>query len=248
MYNAVGRKVSAVWVTETPTVNVGEPLKVTLVVHGAENPTRIRKPNLAALPAFANAFAIESVADPPAPAGEARFAYILRPRASTVIAVPELKFRFYVPMSQPGSEVQETYAKKLSIAVQAVAAPPVEVPPPLPPLAPSDEPGPFAWAGLVLGLIAGTAGYVVWWRYRNPSGPERERRLRVRATRRLQDRLATAMTTDDVAAAVREFAAVQPGAAELLATCDAARFAPADTNPQPLIDAARRLTQSGRNF
>ena len=97
---------------------------VTLVIGSARypvlNPAEVVRPDLKVLPAFADAFTVTDVHDPPPrdDAKEVRFTYKLRPRNRSVTEVPALKFRYFNPNAAPNQDqFRTTMADAITITV-----------------------------------------------------------------------------------------------------------------------------------
>lgn len=200
-YNALGTLVKAEWEVVPTRVVVGEPLRATLIIRGARNPQRLRKPDLMTIPAFAERFEIKALSEDHAlPVGEeARFAYELRPRSESVREVPELPYAYVNLRAPEGQQIRMTYAKRVPITVSLPL--PQAPPPPVPldgpasffALAPWQEetapPGSLAWAGLVVIVPALVVGWVLAWRYTHPDGARLTRVRRDRLVARVLDAL-----------------------------------------------------------
>lgn len=210
-YNALGRSVSVEWSADKTTVPAGGDIAVSLVVRGATNPHRVRKPALRDLPKF-KVFEVLDAADPPAEKGakEVRFDYVLRPRSAGVTEIPELQFNYANLAAPEGKQIRTTYAKKLPIRVTSpaptVTAPagPLEAPERFFHLADDyrepTEPGWPGWVGLVFAVPLGVVGWVFFWRLMNPDGVRLAKLRRNRAVARALDALRQAAKSPDPAA------------------------------------------------
>lgn len=240
-YNAIGR-VRLSWNADKTTMNLGDDFTLTLVVSGATNPASLRRPNLRAQAKFADRFEIRELPSP----GEGRFAWSLRPRAADVADVPSLEYASYVPGSPDGRAMQTTFAKKLPLTV--TAAPQLERPRASIPTPNRDGPTAFHWLALAAGLLVLPAAVVLLWRWRNPDGPRLARLRQSRATRQALAALDAAPSHADPVATVQATLRMLPesdAVRELLAACDAARFAPGPADATPLVAHARRLVLAG---
>jgi hypothetical protein len=214
-YKAKGGAVGVTWEVPRPTVEEGAELVATLVVSRATNPTEVVRPDLKALPAFADAFAVTDVPEPPpkADAKEVRFGYKLKPRNRSVAEVPALEFYYFNPSAAPNkSQFRMTMADAVPIAVTA---------PPRPPSSALAEPdrlfevatGPavldapfvpcdWAWlAAALLGPLAACAWYLAWRRL-FPGAARLAHLRRSRAARRAREAIRRADRTPDPPAAV----------------------------------------------
>ena len=119
-YKAKGVGVAVKWEVPRPVVEDGRELTATLVVTRATNPTEVVRPDLKAVPAFADRFTVTDVPGPPPAAGakELRFAYTLRPRNRTVDRVPALEFSYFNTAAGPGTNpFRKTQADSVPITV-----------------------------------------------------------------------------------------------------------------------------------
>ncbi len=263
-YGAVGGPVSAAWSVSPETIPLDGEATLTLTVRGAKNPDALARPDLAALPAWRTVAGVVQVtpAGPPAPgAGEVAVRYTLRPKRVGPLAIPALTYRYYRPGFPEGKRFGTAFADAVTLTVT-----PPPPPPPVPLDAPewffaaaeSRTPLPtWAWLGTVpLGLIAGR----IFTPRRPRARPDRISRLTLkkltaaaadpdpaRATAGIvreylsaRAGVPAALTTGEVGPALA--AAGWPGdrvtcAVDLLAACDAARFAPASGGD---VELARR--------
>ncbi len=216
-YKAKGRSVRVKWEVEPTTVQVSRNFSVTMVVTGAQNPTEIVKPDLRKLKAF-DVFKVTDVSDPPrdAQAKEARFAYKLAPRNTSVKEVPELKFHYFNPSAAPGAkQFPSTRAEAVEITV--LEPPKVERP-----VVPLDAPEflfhaatgpdvlgsgpqvPCRWAWLAAGCFGPLAafGWLLVWRRVYPDAARLARMRRSRAARRANDTIRKASRTPDPPATI----------------------------------------------
>jgi hypothetical protein len=215
-YHAAGNRVRVAWRLERTTVPEDGELLATLVVTGAENPGKVTRPDLRALPDFQSRFVISDV-PPTESSGDVRFSYRLRPRSRTVSMVPALPFHYYNPSAPQGKkQFPLTTAKAVEITVTEPA------PKPPPPAIPLDEPeslfetttgadllerSPFTpgiWLWVIV-AIAGPAASVAWflvWRKVYPDAARQSRVRRSRAARRAMDAIQRAGTSPDPAAAI----------------------------------------------
>jgi hypothetical protein len=201
------------------TVAEGAELIATLVVSRATNPTEIVRPDLKALPAFADAFSVADVRDPPpaADAKEVRFTYKLKPRKRSVADVPEFEFRYFNPTAAPDRAFQLTVADAVAITVTEIATAATALPEPVP-MAEADRlfevvTGPevlarpfvacgWAWlAAALFGPLAAGAWFLVWRRV-FPDAARLAHVRRSRAARRAADAIRRANRTADPPAAI----------------------------------------------
>ncbi len=214
-YKAKGVGVAVKWEVPRPVVEDGRELTATLVVSRATNPAGVVRPDLKALPAFADRFSVTDAPDPPltADAKEVRFAYKLRPRNRTVDRVPALEFYYFNTAAAPGkSPFRYTKADSVSIAVTE--------PPPKPrvPMVEADHlfhvatgpevlRGPFvpcrwAWgAAALFGPLAAGAWFLAWRRV-YPDAARAARLRRSRAARRATDAIRKSGRAPDPPAAI----------------------------------------------
>jgi hypothetical protein len=209
-YGASGGHVTVAASAEPTRVPVNRPIVLTVTVTGATNPGELTRPPLRDLSPFAASFEIEDL--PPRSPGV--FEYRLRPRTTDVARIPRLRFAYYNPTAADGKQFPVTYTEVIPIRV----LPPVAEPDPPSSLAVPEifrEPGPGrnwtfpagpAWlAALSGGILLLSAGYVAWWRWKNPDGPRLARIRQTRAVRRVATRLAAAAEPDAVADAVHAY-------------------------------------------
>jgi hypothetical protein len=271
-YGATGGHVTVAASAEPVRVPANRPILFTLTVHGATIPAELIRPPLRDLPEFAKRFEVE---DLPA-RSPGVFEYHLRPRTTDTDRVPRVRFAYYNPAAAEGKQFPVTYTDAIPITV----LPPVAETKPVSFAVPAifreagldrDWPipaGPGWLAGLSLAVLGLGAGYVVWWRWRNPDGVRLARIRQTRAVRRVTARLAAAAGPDDIADAVHaylveRFGVPIPSAApcdvdasleridfdepkreavvQLLRRCDAARFGNGDEVTATLADEAKRM-------
>lgn len=233
-YNAIaagGGGVKVLW-SATPADN---DIALTLTVRGAANPGELLRPDLRAVPAFAERFQILDAADTPTvSADEVRFAYRVRARTADATAVPSLTYRYYRPGFPDGRRMQTAYADAIPLPAPA---PPTAVPaPPTPLAAPSEflslaEESPWELgygaslfaAVLAVALIpVAVVGWVLVWRRLWPDAARRAAIRRERAARVALARLAAARRSadpaGDAADAVLAFFAARIGVPPYLRT------------------------------
>ena len=213
-YNAISTgNLTVTWSATPKEIAADGELLLTLSVANAQNPQRIRKPNLRSIPAFAERF--REIVDVPGemPNAVANFRYRLRPRRSGEVEIPGLRFDYFHPNAPEGREVNTKYAAAISLNVREAVVP---VPPVLPrPTAPERFlvwPGDIsprfqfgglgAWLGALITITILTVGWVRIWRVRNPDGVRLANLRRNRAARRALDGLARAERIPEPAALV----------------------------------------------
>jgi hypothetical protein len=157
--------------------------QLTLTVSGATNPHRVRRPDLANHPAFKTLFRqIANADDSPAnrEAKSVTFTWMLRPRTSGKMTLPEMPYLFY---HTPSGTIREKYLDKIELSVRPAATTsptvrPLEAPDRFFSLnfdearlqQPISAPRFWHWLVLVCGLpILGTL-VVIAWRHFNPEG------------------------------------------------------------------------------
>lgn len=213
-YNAISTgNFTITWSATPKEIAADGELILTLSVANAQNPQRIRKPNLRSIPAFAERF--REIVDVPdeMPNTVANFRYRLRPRRSGEIEIPGLRFDYFHPNAPEGREVNTKYATAISVTVrEAVAAVPPARPRPAAPerflVWPSDVSPSFpfrgvgAWLIAIAGIAILTVGWVRLWRVRNPDGVRLANLRRNRAVRLALDGLTRAERTPEPAALV----------------------------------------------
>ena len=201
-YKAKGVGVAVRWEVPVTSVEDGRELAATLVVSRAANPTEVVRPDLKALPAFADRFTVTDVPGPPsaADAKEVRFAYRLSPRNRKVDRVPALEFAYFNTAAAPGkSPFRKTQADSVPITVTE----PPKTLKKAEPLVEADHlfhvatgpevlRGPFvpcrwAWgAAALFGPLAAVGWFLVWRRI-YPDAARAARLRRSRAARRATD-------------------------------------------------------------
>lgn len=212
-YGARGR-CTVRWEVPQSTVEEGRDLAAVLVISGATNPTEVRKPDLKALPAFAD-FVVTDVADPPRKAGdkEIRFHYTLRPRHRGVEQVPALRFYYLNPAAAPGPK-RFPYTLAYSVPIR-VTEPPPKIAVPMTEAdhlfavsgGPSVLNGPFepcrwAWGAAALFGPLVAVGWFLLWRRIYPDAQRLARIRRSRAARRTLDAIRKSGRAPDPPAAV----------------------------------------------
>jgi hypothetical protein len=271
-YGAKGSHVTVTAAAEPTQVPANRAVLLTITVRGATNPTELKRPPLHDLPEFSRRFQIEDVPG----TNPVAFVYRLRPRTTEIDRIPRLRFAYYNPAAADGRQFPVTYTDAI----------PIRVLPPVTEAEPKStwdvpaifrEPtinrgwapaGPGWLAGLSAAVLALAAGYVAWWRWRNPDGSRLARVRQTRAVRRVLARLAAASEPDHVADAVHDylverFGLTIPSAAPcdveaalakagfdesklatvvgLIRRCDAARFGAGDDTPSTLTTAGKAL-------
>ncbi len=272
-YGAKGTHVTITATSDLTRVPVNKLITFTITVHGTGTQSDLKRPPLRDLPEFSRRFEIEDVPS----SNPAVFEYHLRPRTTEIDRIPRLRFAYYNPTAAEGKQFPVTYTDAIPIRV----LPPVED---VNPKSPMQVPAIFrepsaarSWempAGLdslawmsaaIMGL---TAGFVAWWRWRNPDGPRLARVRQTRAVRRVLGRLSSANEPADVAEAmhgylVERFGITIPSAApcdvqaaltavgfderktlevvNLVRRCDAARFGDGSDAPSSLAVAGKTL-------
>src|SRR5205823_4455906 len=83
-YGAVGERVRVELRAAPTAVRAEDPLTLTLIVHGADNPEAIERPDLRQLPDYAARFQIDDLPDDASPPGQRVFRYRLRPHNANV--------------------------------------------------------------------------------------------------------------------------------------------------------------------
>jgi hypothetical protein len=214
-YKAKGDgRIRVKWEVQRTIVEEGRELTAALVISNTMNPTEIVRPDLKVLPAFANAFTITDVHDPPAEAGakEVRFTYKLKPRNLSVTEVPAFKFIYMNPNAPSDKSRRSTMADAVAITVTE--------PPPKPAVAmveadrlfqvvsgPDILSAPFvpcrwAWlAAALFGPLAAVGWYLVWRRI-FPDAARLAHLRRSRAARRATDTIRRANRTPDPPATI----------------------------------------------
>jgi hypothetical protein len=213
-YKARGTGIRVKWEVPDATVEDGRELTATLVVSRATNPREVVRPDLKALPAFANAFSVTDVPDAPpaADAKEVRFAYKLKPRNRSVAEIPALTFRYFNPTAAPKNAYPPTMADAVPITVTEPPPAPVV---PMPeadrlfriatgPEAVSAPFVPCRWAWLAAALFGPLAavGWFLVWRRIFPGAARQAHLRRSRAARRAAGALHRASRSPDPPAAV----------------------------------------------
>ena len=216
-YNAISTgNLTVTWSATPKEIATDGELSLTLTVANAQNPQRIRKPNLRSIPAFAERF--REIVDVPdeMPNVAANFRYRLRPRRSGEIEIPGLRFDYYHPNAPEGREISTKYATAITVAVREAVIP---VSPVVPrPAAPerflvwpsgmagrssfSSGPGAMAWLAAIAAIAILTVAWVRLWRVRNPDGVRLANLRRNRAVRLALDGLTRAERTPEPAALV----------------------------------------------
>lgn len=268
-YGAIGGPVSATWGVSPAAVPADGEATLTLTVRGAKNPDALTWPDLAALPAWrelADAVQVTPAGPPvPVPDGVA-VRYTLRPKRVGPLTIPVLTYRYYRPGFPDGKRFGTAFADPLPLAVT-----PPPPPPPVPLVAPewfftaAESPAPvptWVWLGTVpIGVLAG--------RLFAPHRPRARSDRVTRLT--LKKLAAAAADPDPVgatAAIVRDYLSARAGvpaaaltagevgpaletagwpldrvaaAVDLLADCDAARFAPSGRGDDELPRRAAAL-------
>lgn len=242
------------WSADPTAAPQGSDVTLSLTVHGAANPTELRKPDLRKLPRFGDRFQVIDRPDPAPPPGatEVRFTYTLRPRQAGGVEVPALRYAYYRPGLPEGRRFQTAYAEPLALTV--TPPPPTAVPPPVPLDSPeeffhlaggSTTPDVPMWAWAVPPLLVPVAvgGWVLVWRRLFPDAARRAKLRRTRAVRAALHRLKRARTAPDpaaeVTAAVRDYLTGRfnlPTAAQTPTEVAAALRAAG--HPEPLAEAA----------
>lgn len=207
------------WEVPVRTVEEGRELTVTLAIgsdrYPVLNPTEVIKPNLSKLPAFANAFIITDVRDPPVTpdAKGLRFTYKLKPRNRSVSQIPELVFQYFNPRAAPTkSQFRPALAAPVPITV-------TEAPKPIPkPMWEADRlfavttgpevldapfvPSQWAWVAVATsGPLAAGAWFFAWRRI-FPDAARMAHLRRSRAARRALDSIRRAHRAPDPPATV----------------------------------------------
>ncbi len=216
-YNAISTgNLTVTWSATPKEIAADGELSLALTVANAQNPQRIRRPNLRSIPAFVERF--REIVDVPdeMPNTVANFRYRLRPRRSGEIEIPGLRFDYFHPNSPEGREISTKYAIAISVMVRGAVIP---VSPAVPrPAAPdrflvwpsgisertsfSSGPSALAWLTAIAAIAILTAGWVRLWRVRNPDGVRLANLRRNRAVRLALDGLARAGRAPEPAALV----------------------------------------------
>ncbi|MFO0848448.1 MAG: BatD family protein [Gemmataceae bacterium] len=211
-YDAVAAgEVRVSWSADPTAVPQGGDVTLTLIVRGAANPAELRKPDLRKLPKYGERFQVIDRTDPPpkSDAAEVRFTYTLRPRQTSPVEVPALRYAYYRPGLPEGRRFQTAYADPLTLTV--TAPPSAAAPPPVPLDGPekffhlaTDRGKPvvprWAWAVPPLLVPVTVGGWVLGWRWLFPDAARRAKLRRTRAVRIALDRLKRAGTAPDPAA------------------------------------------------
>lgn len=216
-YNAISTgNLTVTWSATPKEIAADGELSLTLTVANAQNPQRIRRPNLRSIPAFVERF--REIVDVPdeMPNTVANFRYRLRPRRSGEIEIPGLRFDYFHPNTPEGREISTKYAIAISVMVREAVIP---VSPAVPrPAAPdrflvwpsgisertsfSSGPSALAWLAAIAAIAILTVGWVRLWRVRNPDGVRLANLRRNRAARLALDGLARAGRAPEPAALV----------------------------------------------
>lgn len=218
-YNAVGASVKVAWSANPTELSADAEIMLTMKITGTTNPDRVRRPDLASMPAFKAQFSsiLKGNDAPAAPdAKVVTFTFRLRPRDANVQNIPDLPFAYYVPGD---ADLRTTYFDEIPLKVRP--ATPVALPA-LPMIErerffaiPSEEalrrgytppPDGRHWSILFafLGLATLTAAFT--WRRRNPDGARLARLRQNRAVRTALDALdGAASSRDALATAARAF-------------------------------------------
>ena len=99
-FGAIGERVRVEMTAEPKNVRVEDDLTLTFVIHGADNPEQIQRPDLRQFDEFASRFHIDDLDDGPDPTlarGKRSFRYRLRPKRESVDEIPPLLFRYWQP-------------------------------------------------------------------------------------------------------------------------------------------------------
>jgi hypothetical protein len=217
-FGAIGEQVR-VEMSAQPTQNlrVEDDLTLTFVIHGAENPEQIQRPDLRQLDEFASQFYIDDLDDGPDPAlarRERSFRYRLRPKSEKVDEIPPLLFRYWQPRLQYFAATVPDEAIKVTVGprtpTDAVGMPMTE------PDFLFHVKGPEAfssprprWQGNVftvlalLGPAVLCALWYVWWRMRDPGAAMLAQLRRTRVVRAALDGIERVRGPADAAAAGR---------------------------------------------
>ena len=207
------------WEVPVRKVEAGREVTAVLVIGSDQypvlNPAEVVKPDLSKLPAFADAFSVTDVKDPPPKPGakEVRLTYRLKPRNRTVTKVPELEFYYFNPRAPKNkSQFRHTVAEEVPLTV-------TEPPPPEPkPMTEPDRlfriatgpgvldapfvPDRWAWlAAALFGPLAAGAWYLAWRRV-YPNAARLAHLRRSRAARRAVDAIRRAYRAPDPPATV----------------------------------------------
>lgn len=213
-YNAISTgNFTVTWSATPKEIAADGELTLTLSVANAQNPQRIRKPNLRSIPAFAERF--REIVDVPdaMPNAVVNFRYRLRPRRSGEIEIPGLRFDYFHPNAPEGREVNTKYATAITVTVREAVIPVPTVPPR--PAAPERFlvwPGEIsprfqfggvgAWLSALAVIAILTVAWVRLWRVRNPDGVRLANLRRNRAVRLALDGLTRAERVPEPAALV----------------------------------------------
>ena len=194
-YGAAGKGVKVKASAEPTVLSLDGTITFTLRVRNLDNAPDVRRPDLGELPGFGD-FQVEDDPTPePEPAGTRVFRYKLRPRVTTVTAIPAIAFPYYDPrLPQPADRPDFPFRKArtdpIPIRIEKKAPPPLPaVPLDVPAFAAEpatsssiEVPALVWWLAVVLPPLAAIGGCVVW-QVLNPAGARLARRRRSRAAR-----------------------------------------------------------------
>ena len=246
-YGAVGSQVRVSWSVEP--IDTTES-RLTLIVRGAMNPLELTPPDLAMLPAWVElAPRLQVIPDgSPAPG---RFCWRLRQKATGIISIPELVYRYYRPVAPDGSHFRVSYAESRIVPSMTPSFPAM-----LPRVRYQPRAGLPRWAWLVA-LPLAWMGCVVFMSRRENQDPEWEAILVELQAHALADPAGASANALRAALSLRLGAQVASRASgelpsgpatRVLADCDAARFGSrsAQDLPQRAAEAVRELARGTR--
>ncbi len=234
-YGAIAGPVETVkiaWTLSAPTVELGGSVTLTLTVRNAVNPRELKRPDLAALPAFKDTFSPVADVPTPEPAEDAKaveFVYTLRPRDEGRIVLAPPRYLYFKPNA---AKLPTAFADPPTLTVTKPVAKAI---PPVPLAGPESffEPAigsysasgavPSAyWLALLLAAPVVLLGWVLGWRWLFPNAARLARLRRNRAVRRTLDRLRAAHRKPDpageTAAALRSYLAARFGLSPVAST------------------------------
>jgi hypothetical protein len=194
-YGAAGKGVKVEATAEPTELSVDDTILFSLRITNLDNAPDVRRPDLGELEAFRDFQVEDDPATEPDPAGTRVFRYRLRPRPTTVTAIPGVVFPYYDPnLPQPADRPDLPFRKARTESIpirirKAEPLPAVVVPLDVPAFAAAparastwDVPGWAWWLAAILPPVAAIGGCAIW-QFLNPAGARLARRRRSRAAR-----------------------------------------------------------------
>lgn len=96
-YGAVGVHVRVAMLASPTVVRVEDPLVLTILIKGADNPQQIERPDLRRLDEYSSRFYVDDLPDEGQPSEQRIFRYRLRPKTEQSTSIPPLLFHYYDP-------------------------------------------------------------------------------------------------------------------------------------------------------